>query len=46
MNGGSKMVTSCKVTRYVGVFYIIGTVAGILSLISAGSVIHAPDYCY
>ena len=33
-----------KIARMVGVLFIIGTAAGILSLITAGSIVRAPDY--
>jgi len=38
------MNTYKKTARIVGVLFIIGTVAGILSLITAGPIVNAPDY--
>jgi hypothetical protein len=38
------MNTNIKTARIVGVLYIIGTVAGVLSLIFAGSILDDPDY--
>lgn len=33
-----------KIAKIVGVLFIIGTASGILSIITAGSIIHSPDY--
>jgi hypothetical protein len=38
------MNTNKKIAIMVGALFIIGTAAGILSLITAGSIVHAPDY--
>jgi hypothetical protein len=38
------MKTNNKVARIVGVLYIIGTIAGILSVAFAGSLLEMPDY--
>lgn len=38
------MISLQKTAKIVGVLFIIGTAAGILSLITAGSIVHAPDY--
>lgn len=38
------MTTNKKTARIVGVLYIIGTVAGVLSLVLVGSTLDAPDY--
>jgi len=43
-NRGEKINSNKKIAKIVGVLFIIGTVAGILSLISAGYIVHAPDY--
>ena len=42
--GESKMNTSRKTARIVGVLFIIGTVAGVLSFIFTGPILDAPDY--
>ena len=41
---GSPCGTSRKTAIIVGVLYIIGTVAGVLSLVFAGSILNDPDY--
>lgn len=41
---GSPLGTGRKTAIIVGVLYIIGTVAGVLSLVFAGSILNAPDY--
>jgi hypothetical protein len=41
---GSPRGTSRKTAIIVGVLYIIGTVAGILSLVFAGPILNGPDY--
>lgn len=41
---GSARGTSRKTAIIVGVLYIIGTVAGVLSLVFAGSILNDPDY--
>ena len=38
------MNTDRKIAIFVGVLYIIGTVAGVLSVASAGSLLDASDY--
>ncbi|MFC1786742.1 DUF4386 domain-containing protein [Halobacteriota archaeon] len=38
------MDSNQKIARIVGILFIIGTVAGILSVVIAGSIIGAPDY--
>lgn len=39
-----KISSDKKTARIVGVLYIIGTIAGILSLVLAGSILNSPDY--
>jgi hypothetical protein len=41
---GEKMNTNRKTAIIVGVLYIIGTVAGILSVVFTSSILNAPDY--
>src|SRR6186997_1042058 len=41
---GSPRGTSRKTAIIVGVLYIIGTVAGVLSLVFAGPILNGPDY--
>jgi hypothetical protein len=43
-NGESGIVSSRSIAIIVGVLFIIGTVAGIASVVIAGSVLSAPDY--
>jgi hypothetical protein len=43
-NEGEKINSNKKVAKMVGVLFIIGTAAGIISLPTAGSIVHAPDY--
>ncbi len=40
----SRSGTSRKTAIIVGVLYIVGTVAGVLSLVFAGSILNDPDY--
>ena len=42
--GESKMNTNKKTARIVGVLFIIGTVAGILSVVFTGPILDDPDY--
>ena len=44
VNGGSKNGYKQKTAKIVGVLFIIGTAAGIMSLLTAGYIVHAPDY--
>ena len=41
---GSPRGASRKTAIIVGVLYIVGTVAGVLSVVFAGSILNDPDY--
>lgn len=43
-NGREIINSNKKSAKIVGVLYIIGTTAGIMSLLTAGSIVHASDY--